>query len=144
MNNFMSSKHTFLSHTADIAFEVEADSIEELFIESFKGWLNSVVENISSDAEHETEIKLFADSLEQLLVDFLNEVNFLLTVKKILCVDVKELTIDKEKLSLNSVLKIQNVKDDSMLKEEIKSVTYHKMEIKEDKGKYYVRVVFDI
>lgn len=140
----MSSKHTYLSHTADIAFDVEADSIEELFIESFNGWLNSVVENISPDAEQEIEIKLSADSLEQLLVDFLNEVNFLLTVKKILCVDVEELTIDKEKLSLNAIMKIQNVKDDLMLKEEIKSVTYHQMEIKEENGKYYVRIVFDI
>jgi SHS2 domain-containing protein len=140
----MSSKHTYLSHTADIAFDVEADSIEELFIESFKGWLNSVVENISPDAEQKIEIKLSADSLEQLLVDFLNEVNFLLTVKKILCVDVEELTIDKEKLSLNAIMKIQNVKDDLMLKEEIKSVTYHQMEIKEENGKYYVRIVFDI
>jgi|UniRef100_A0A7V2ZKP1 SHS2 domain-containing protein len=140
----MSSKHTYLSHTADIAFDVEADSIEELFIESFNCWLNSVVENISPDAEQKIEIKLSADSLEQLLVDFLNEVNFLLTVKKILCVDVEELTIDKEKLSLNAIMKIQNVKDDLMLKEEIKSVTYHQMEIKEENGKYYVRIVFDI
>jgi SHS2 domain-containing protein len=140
----MTSKHTFLSHTADIAFDVEADSIEELFIESFDGWLNSVVENIEKNADSVVEINLTAESLEQLLVDFLNEVNFLLTVKKILCVDVKELSIDTEKLSLNTILKIQNVKDDSMLKEEIKSVTYHQMEIRNEKGKYYVRVVFDI
>ena len=34
--------------------------------------------------------------------------------------------------------------DDIILKEEIKSVTYHQMEIKEVKDKYFVRVVFDI
>jgi SHS2 domain-containing protein len=140
----MSSKHTYLSHTADIAFDVEADSIEELFIESFNGWLNSVVENISTDAEQEIQIKLSADSFEQLLVDFLNEVNFLLTVKKILCIKVESLMIDKENISLKAWIKTQNQKDDSVLKEEIKSVTYHQMEIKEKNGKYYVRVVFDI
>lgn len=140
----MSSKHTYLSHTADIAFDVEADSIEELFIESFNCWLNSVVENISPDAEQETEIKLSADSYEQLLVDFLNEVNFLLTVKKILCINVESLVIDKENISLKALIKTQNLKDDSVLKEEIKSVTYHQMEIRNQNGKYYVRVVFDI
>ncbi|MCX8106759.1 MAG: archease [Ignavibacterium album] len=140
----MSSKHTYLSHTADIAFDVEADSIEELFIESFNGWLNSVVENISPDAEQKIEIKLSADSLEQLLVDFLNEVNFLLTVKKIICINVESLVIDKENISLKALIKTQNLKDDSVLKEEIKSVTYHQMEIRNQNGKYYVRVVFDI
>lgn len=140
----MSSKHTYLSHTADIAFDVEADSLEELFIESFYGWLNSVVENINLNTESVIEISLSADSFEQLLVDFLNEVNFLLTVKKILCIKVESLEIDKENISLKVLMKTQNLKDESILKEEIKSVTYHQMEIKKEKGKYYVRVVFDI
>lgn len=140
----MSSKHTYLSHTADIAFDVEADSIEELFIESFYCWLNSVMENINLNADSKVKIILSADSFEQLLVDFLNEVNFLLTVKKILCVDVENMTIDKQKLSLTGIMKIQTVEDISNLKEEIKSVTYHQMEIRNENDKYFVRVVFDI
>ncbi|MFN3695309.1 MAG: archease [Ignavibacterium sp.] len=140
----MSSKHTYLSHTADIAFDVEADSLEELFIEAFSGWLNSVVESTDLKTESEVEINLSADSFEQLLVDFLNEVNFLLTVKKILCVDVESLTIDKEKLSLKAKVRTQKLNDEIILKEEIKSVTYHQMEIRNENGKYFVRVVFDI
>lgn len=140
----MSSKHTYLSHTADIAFDVEADSIEELFIETFSGWLNSVVESTDLKAESVVEINLSADSLEQLLVDFLNEVNFLLTVKKILCIDIENLIIDKEKLTLKAIMKTQKLNENIILKEEIKSVTYHQMEIKNQHGKYFVRVVFDI
>lgn len=140
----MSSKHTYLSHTADIAFDVEADSIEELFIEAFSGWLNSVVESTDLKAESVVEINLSADSLEQLLVDFLNEVNFLLTVKKILCIDIENLIIDKEKLTLKAIMKTQKLNENIILKEEIKSVTYHQMVIKNQHGKYFVRVVFDI
>ncbi len=140
----MSSKHTYLSHTADIAIDVEADSLEELFIEAFSGWLNSVVESTDLKTESEVEINLSADSFEQLLVDFLNEVNFLLTVKKILCIDVESLTIDKEKMSLKAKVRTQKLNDEIILKEEIKSVTYHQMEIRNENGKYFVRIVFDI
>lgn len=140
----MSSKHTYLSHTADIAFDVEADSLEELFIEAFLGWLNSVVENANMKMDSLHEINISGDSFEQLLVDFLNEVNFLLTVKKILSIKIESMKIDKEKMFLKAIMKTQKIKDNSMLKVEIKSVTYHQMEIRNVKGKYYVRVVFDI
>ncbi len=140
----MSSKHTYLSHTADIAFDVEADSLEELFIESFRGWLNTVIEDIDLKSDSQLKINLSADSFEQLLVDFLNELNFLLTVKNILCVEAESLKINKEKISLNAVMKIRKLKDVSLLKEEIKSVTYHQMEIRNEDGRYFVRVVFDI
>lgn len=140
----MSSTHTYLNHTADIAFDVEADSIEELFAEAFKGWLESVVEIKNYESNGEVKLKLASVSLEQLLVDFLNEVNFLLTVKKILCVEIIRLEINKEEYVLNVVLKKYDLNDTSLLKEEIKSVTYHQMEIKKSESKYYVRVVFDI
>lgn len=140
----MSSTHTYLNHTADIAFDVEADSIGELFAEAFKGWLESVVEIKNYESNGEVEIKLASDSLEQLLVDFLNEVNYLLTVKKILCVEIIRLEINKEEYVLNVVLKKYDLNNTSLLKEEIKSVTYHQMNIKKVESKYYVRVVFDI
>ncbi len=140
----MSSNYKILSHTADIAAEIEADSLEELFREAFNFWLNSVAEIETFDFEDEIEINLKADSLEQLLVDFLNEVNFLLIVKNILCVEIKNLKIDTEKKLLHTSLNVQNLKDISLLKEEIKSVTYHQMEIRNKKDKYQVKVVFDI
>ena len=140
----MSSNYKILSHTADIAAEIVADSLEELFREAFNFWLNSVAEIKIFDFEDEIEINLKADSLEQLLVDFLNEVNFLLIVKNILCVEIKNLKIDTEKKLLHTSLNVQNLKDISLLKEEIKSVTYHQMEIRNEGGKYHVKVVFDI
>lgn len=140
----MASKHTYLSHTADIAFDVEADSLEELFTEAFKGWLNSVIELNTMSATSLTEINLEADSLEELLVDLLNEANFLLTVKKVLCVEVVKMKIDEEKYCMNALLKSMKINSNTKLKEEIKSVTYHQMEIKKHNGKYNVRVVFDI
>lgn len=140
----MASKHTYLNHTADIAFDVEADSISELFVESFYCWRNSVVESEGLSATDLIEINLTAGSPEELLVDFINEVNFLLTVKKVLCVEIVRIEINDERYVLNAMMKTQSINDFSVLKAEIKSVTYHQMEIRQENGKYFVRVVFDI
>lgn len=140
----MASKHTYLNHTADIAFDIEADSLEELFSEALRVWVESAAEIKNSDSQSTFELDLKSDSLEQLLVDFLNELNFLLTVKKILCFDIEMIEIDRNEFRVKAKLKTQQVNNDSILKEEIKSVTYHQMEIKNDNGKYRVRVVFDI
>lgn len=140
----MSSKHIQLSHTADIAFELEADSLEELFTEAFNVWLLSVVELNDFNSDSSYEVKLKADSLEQLLVDFLNELNFLLLVKKLLSVKVEKLIINEIDISLCAELRIIKINDTIELKDEIKSVTYHQMEIVRSEGKYKARVVFDI
>lgn len=140
----MSSKHIQLSHTADIAFELEADSLEELFVEAFNVWLLSVVELTDFNPNNSYQVKLKADSLEQLLVDFLNELNYLLLVKKLLSVKVEKLTLNDTDISLYAEFRIIKLNDSVELKEEIKSVTYHQMEIVRSEGKYRARVVFDI
>lgn len=140
----MSSKHIQISHTADIAFELEADSLEELFVEAFNVWLLSVVELTDFNPNNSYQVKLKADSLEQLLVDFLNELNYLLLVKKLLSVKVEKLILNETDISLYAEVRIIILNDSSELKEEIKSVTYHQMEIVRSEGKYRARVVFDI
>lgn len=140
----MTSKHIQLSHTADIAFELEADSLEELFTEAFNVWLLSVAELTNFNSDSSYEVKLKADSLEQLLVDFLNELNFLLLVKKLLSVKVEKLIINETDISLYADVRIIKLNESIELKEEIKSVTYHQMEIVRSEGKYRARVVFDI
>mgnify|MGYP000128082549 FL=1 len=140
----MASKHKHISHTADIAFEIEADSLEELFVEAFRVWLISIVDLSELKPESNIDIEIKADSLEQLLVDFLNEVNFLLLVRKILCVSVEKIKIDEKSFSLFARMKYQPLTEKTELKEEIKSVTYHQMEILNSNGKYKAKVVFDI
>lgn len=140
----MASKHKHISHTADIAFEIEADSLEELFGEAFRVWFISIVELSEFEPESSIDIEIKAESLEQLLVDFLNEVNFLLLVRKILCVSVEKIKIDEKSFSLFAKMKYQPLSEKTELKEEIKSVTYHQMEIVKSNGKYNARVVFDI
>lgn len=140
----MSSQHNFIDHTADIAFDVSADSLEELFVESAKAWRICVVGDISGKSLSEKNINLNAGSLEELLVNFLNEINYFLLSKKWLCVIFNKISINQELKTISAVASGFELESSIQIKEEIKSVTYHQMEIKKINDKYLTRVVFDI
>jgi SHS2 domain-containing protein len=140
----MSSEHKFIEHTADIAFDVSADSIEELFLESARAWRISVIGDVAGKSLSKVSINLDAGSLEELLVDFLNEINFMLTTKRWLSIIYDNFKIDKEKFTLSVLISGFYLDESVEIREEIKSVTYHQMNIVEKNNKFSTRVVFDI
>lgn len=142
----MASEHKFIDHTADIAVDITADSFEELIQESLKAYNNSVFEKTDEQANDEVIIRLAEQSREELIVSFLNEINYMLTVKKWISKSIYDLLIDYENGSFILDIKLRGclLTNDVQLKEEIKSVTYHQMEIKEERGKLITRIVFDI
>ena len=142
----MRRNYKFIDHTADIAVELKGDSLEELFIAGAKAWLVSVTDDIKSEANDLLDIDLSAVSKEELLVTFLNELNFFLITKKWLCLSIQSIKIvdDSEGWGLSAELSGIKIENDLQLKQEIKSVTYHQMEIVEMNGNYSTLVVFDI
>lgn len=142
----MSRKYNFIDHTADIAVVLNGNSLEELFIAGEEAWLDSVIDAIKSEADDSLEVELSASSKEELLVTFLNELNYLFTTKKWLCLNVGSIKIvdDSKSWELSAELNGIKIENDMQLKQEIKSVTYHQMEIVKKNGNYSTRVVFDI
>lgn len=142
----MASHHKFIDHTADIAVQITADSFEELIQESLIAFNESILDSVDKKSEEELEIDLQESSREGLLVSFLNEINFLLTVKKWISKSVDEIAIKNEEnnYKLNCKIKGSKLTVDVHLKEEIKSVTYHQMERKKMDGQYSTLIVFDI
>lgn len=142
----MASHHKFIDHTADIAVEITADSFEELIQESLIAFNESVLDSVDKKSEEELGIYLQDSSREGLLVSFLNEINYLLTVKRWISKSIYEIVLKNEKNNYQLIYKIKGnrLTDDVDLKEEIKSVTYHQMNIKEMDGQYSTLIVFDI
>ena len=140
----MSSEHKFIEHTADIAFDVSADSLKELFLESARAWRICVVGDISGKALSNVRFEITAGSTEELLVNFLNELNYFLITKKWLAVIFNDFILDKTNYSISSTVSGFQIDKSIEMKEEIKSVTYHQMEIIKVENNYSTRVVFDI
>ena len=69
----MGKEFEFFEHTADIGVRVYAQNIEELFENSAKALFSLITENKELLPNLEREITLEAENLEELLVNWLNE-----------------------------------------------------------------------
>lgn len=141
------NKIEFIPHTADIALKISANSIEKLFRLAAEGWLISVYESQHKFNLGEKDIKLHEPSIEILLVEFLNELNYLLQVKKWIFHSIAEIEISKtgEDLFLSTIINGDFIEDKNLeLKEEIKAVTYHNLEIKQTDDFFSTTIIFDI
>jgi SHS2 domain-containing protein len=154
-----------ISHTADVGIRVSAKSLEDLFVEAAKGWKYSVIEDSPTAAKEEREVQLSAANLEDLMVQWLNELNFYLTVQEWILHDVVECQIQSDGLRSPYGLRprrgiIDRRESDCVanfsingepldykkheIYIEIKSVTYHQLEIQKVNNQYKTRIIFDI
>ena len=143
----MSWKYNFLDHTADIALDVEADTLDELFTASAFAWRDSISDDKESSQPQERSLVLSENDLEILLVSFLSELNFLFQSESWMMNSIKYIEIGKEDDGWTLSVKILGGnfnRNELRLKTEIKAITYHQMEIKEKDGKFSTRIVFDI
>lgn len=140
------NKYNFIEHPADIAVEIRAESIEKLFEISIEAWRTSVMENSSTETPFEFLIEIESASLEELLVEFLNELNFMLFAKKLVYSKTKSLSItENNTFKLSAALYFEDFNSSwHQLKAEIKAVTYHQMKIEKVNNIYSTKLIFDI
>lgn len=142
----MSRSYNFIDHTADIAAELKGSRLEELFIAGAEAWLSAVTEYLNIEPDDSFDLELSGSTKEELLITFMNELNYLFITKKWICLSVQSIKIfeDENLCDLSAELKGTNLEENFNLKNEIKSVTYHQVEIVERNGEYSTLVVFDI
>lgn len=138
---------SFPDHTADVAIECRADTLEELFTGFFEGLHKVVFGSKQQGGTGRHAIHLFSDTEEELLVAFLDEVNYLLQVKKIICTDIIALKMLKKMgvIELTGVIAyIKSEECEAEIETEIKAVTYHGLQILRDEKGLECRVLFDV
>ena len=133
----------FVDHTADIAVEITGNSLIDLFETAFYALKEIVIEQNDSRISREISIKLSAESFSELLINFLSELNYFTQVKKFIIKSISEIRIDDRVLSCNILYEVFDPGKHE-LKEEIKAVTYHQLNLQEVDNHYIATVVFDI
>ncbi len=138
--------YKFIEHPADIAVEITAESIEELFETGAEAWKASVLENSSAEIPFEFMIETESSTLEELLVEFLSELNFMLFSKKLVYSKTKSLIIDENNnYKLKAMLYFEDFNPSwHQLKNEIKAITYHQMKIVKTGNTYSSKLILDI
>lgn len=139
--------YTFLPHTADEKFVVQASSLEDGFatcVSAFYEILLGKDIGVKKTATH--DIAISAKKKESLLYDFLNELVFLLDESDLLLPYVEELIIEeKDGLFYLRATLAGDKQFDYALLTEIKNMTYSEMNISEyDDGSCELTVVVDI
>ncbi|MBI1936731.1 MAG: archease [Ignavibacteriales bacterium] len=139
--------YKFIEHTADIAVEVEEDSLEKLFASACNAWRDAALINKKPDNTGSKKFIFTSGSLEELLVELLSELNFQLYAKKWIYISVKNILLEKFNSNYHLAAEVfgQPLEQSSVeLKEEIKAVTFHQMNIEKNGENFFTRIVFDI
>jgi len=140
-------KYKQIDHTADIAVSVKGRDPEDLFRTAARAWREAVLPDSTDAGSERKNLSLTADSLDELLVDFLNELNYLLFAGYWISAGFDRIKIvkDNETYHLGAVL-IGDPLDEKQhhIQVEIKAVTYHQMRIEQKGNLLKTMVVFDI
>lgn len=135
--------YEILNHTADFGVRIYGKTLNELFKSGFTAIRDAMVEiNRKGEKINEIIFKEEAETLEDLLVSFLSEVIFQTIVYGRVFTDCE---IEVKGNSINAKLLYEDF-DHSRhrLKKEIKSVTYHNLQIKQTPQGYEATVICDV
>ena len=135
--------YELVDHTADVGIRVWADDIKGLFEESARALFDIITNLTTVEAHLKREIVVRGASQEELMVAWLNELLYLHEVEHLLLCDFALTEIDERKVQ--GVARGE-VFDEGRhpIKTEVKAVTYHQLEIKEQEGRWQAQVIFDI
>ena len=136
-----------LDHTADVGFELGASTLEELFDEARRALLMVVFEHPPEEGEEEGEIRLSAPDRETLLVRWLNELNYLIQDTGFVPVGAK---IQIEETGGSGYALGVRLAGAPLLPEEygwqgeVKSATFHGLEVVDSDDRLHARVILDV
>lgn len=136
--------YTIIDHTADMGLEAEGDSLEEAFMHVALGMFETLSDGSSVELLTSVHVKVEAEDIEELLVNYLTELLYLYDVEGIL---FGEFTVEISELG--GMWELEGWARGEMFDVnkhnypiEIKAVTYHMLVVQENPP--YVRVIFDL
>jgi SHS2 domain-containing protein len=130
-----------IEHTADVGLKAYGKNLSEAFENAAKGMFALITDDSEISAVGEYSIKLRADSIEQLFIDWLSELLFLHSAFN-LVFGRFEVSIGENSLDAKVFGEEYNKKKHGY-GVEIKAVTYHMLRVKREPP-CEVQVLFDI
>ncbi|MBW9221380.1 archease [Methanothermococcus sp. SCGC AD-155-M21] len=138
--------YKYFETMADIGIIVKEDSLEKAFEESARALSNLMVHIHSIDKKIKRKIVVRSEDLYGLLYDFLTNLLIIRDSEGIIFSDynVKIYNNNGEYILECIAYGEELNREKHNPKMEIKAITYHKMEIKEENGKHIIKYIVDI
>ena len=136
--------YEYLDHTGDLGVHAYGDTLSALFTNAARAMLEAMVASDSVDAVKQIPIEVTAESLEDLMVAWLDEHIFKHEVEEICFQRVEILQMTNTKLSAIGYGEPPDLKK-HLVYTEIKSVTYHQLIVEQrPDGSWFAQVIFDL
>jgi len=141
----MSYKYLEEVAVADIAFEANGKTLEELFISCAEALENSMSDLKSISAKTKKEIKLKNESADLLLYDFLSELIFLKDTEQMLFGKFSVKISQRKNYALTAEIWGEKINPKKhKLEDDVKAVTMHDYKIEKLKSGFRTQILLDI
>ncbi len=139
----MNTKYKLIDHTADIGVIAYGKDLPDLFANSAYAMFDILTDVHKIESNNSFEVQILAKNLEELLVNWLDDLLFRHETERIICDRFVINSLDDQSLSATVFYeKIDRKKH--RIKTEIKNVTYHQLEIKRVRNRWQARIIFDV
>ena len=128
-----------VEHTADVAIRVRGRNLAELFANAAYGMAFQITDVQDVELTTERSVKLEADDVEMLLVDWLSELLYLGEQA-----DVVFVVFDMQRVTPHVLRAVARGGPIIEHQGHIKAVTFSELDVKETDGGYETVVVFDV
>ena len=139
-------RYEYLEHTGDIGIRAYGGTLEELFINAAQGLLETIADLGTVGTTIQTGIEVSAESLEDLMVAWLDELNFRHEVEEIFFRRVEIREISEAPSRLVAIAYGEPVDfTKHVVYTEVKSITYHQLIVEQTPDdRWMAQVIFDL
>jgi len=138
----MARRYEVIDHTADIGIAAYGSDLNSLFSNAAVGMLSLMIKTDTMRHDVTREISLAAEDSEILLVEWLNELLYIIYTEHLVLYRF-DIFIDEGRLTAKCSGQRLEQKSTWFVRE-IKAATYHNLEITYKEGMYSARIIFDI
>ena len=136
------NKYEQIDISGDVGLRIRGENIEDLFMHAAEGMFSLITDTSVLEKKEEREVKVGADSIGDLLVQWLNELIFLFDtygfVGRSFLIDVKD---NKLTSKITGGKFNPDVNESRLL---IKAATYHRLSLEKISSGWEAVVIFDI
>jgi len=132
-----------LDHTADIGLIVYGEDLKALFENAGGAFFHLITDLRKVRRRVERRIHIGRESLDRLMVDWLSELLYLHDVENLLFREFKVESVGKE--GLEAIVKGEPFREGvHVIKTGVKAVTYHRIEVRQENGRWRAQIIFDL
>ena len=132
-----------LDHTADIGLIVYGKDLRTLFENAGEAFFHLITDLKRVKQKEERQVELKGESLERLMVDWLNELLYLYDVESLLFKGFKVEVVGEG--GLRARVKGEPFQEGvHVIKTGVKAVTHHQIQVRRENGGWRARVILDL